>query len=111
MILQNSRTIPGQKALFFQIPGVFQDQGQIFPGLCEPCKSMSHIVCHINPKIEFVDICCGHGMSLIVFIHCDLDLEKMHPQQIAYFMYGSIPRLVCRNILDPAESPNVSGSL
>ena len=30
----------GQKALFFQIPGVFQDQGH------QPCKSMSHIICH-----------------------------------------------------------------
>ena len=26
MILRNSRTIQGQKALFFQIPGVFQDK-------------------------------------------------------------------------------------
>ena len=24
----------------------------------------------------FVDICCGHGMSLTVFIHCDLDLRS-----------------------------------
>ena len=54
----------------------FQDQGQIFPGLCEPCESMSHIICHINPQIQFVDICCGHGMSLTVFIHCDLDLRS-----------------------------------
>ena len=53
----------------FQILGVFQDQVQIFPGLCEPCKSMSHIIFHINPQIQFVDICCGHGMSLTVFIH------------------------------------------
>ena len=94
----------------------FQDQGQIFPGLCEPCKSMSHIICNINPQIQFVDICCGHGMSLTVFIHCDFDLrsqflKKMHPQQIAYFIYGSIPYLVCRYILDPGESPNVSRSL
>ena len=70
MILQNSRTIQGQKALFFQ------DQCQFFPGLCEPCKSMSHIICHINPQIQFMDICCGHGMSLTVFIHCDLDLRS-----------------------------------
>ena len=70
MILQNSRT----KGTLFQIPGVFQDQGQFFPGLCEPCKSMSHIICHINTQIQFVDICCGHGMSLTVFINCDLDL-------------------------------------
>ena len=61
---------------FFQIPGVFQDQGQIFPGLCEPCKSMSHLICHINPQIQFVDICCGHGMLLTVFINCDLDLTS-----------------------------------
>ena len=76
MILQNFRTIPGQKALFFQIPGVFQDQGQKFSGLYEPCKSLPDIICHINPQIQFVDICCGHGMSLTVFIHCDLDLRS-----------------------------------
>ena len=64
------------KRHFFQIPGVFQDQGQIFPGLCKPCKNMSHIICHINPQIQFVDICCGHGMSLAVFTHCDLDLRS-----------------------------------
>ena len=82
---------------FYKIPGqfqdkrhfLFQDQGQIFPGLCEPCKSMSHIICHINPQIQFVDMCCGHWISLTVFIHCDLDLrsqflKKMHPQQITY---------------------------
>ena len=38
-------------------------------------------------------------------------LEKMHPQQIAHFIYGSIPYLVFRYILDPGESPNVSRSL
>ena len=54
----------------------FQGQGQFFPGLCEPCKRMSHILCHINPQIQFVDICCSHGMSLAVFIHCDLDLRS-----------------------------------
>ena len=65
------------KGTFFQIPGVFQDQGQIFPGLCEPCKSMSHIICHINPQIQFVDICCGHGMSLTFSsTSCDLDLRS-----------------------------------
>ena len=68
MILQNSSTIPGQKAIF-QIRGVFQDQGKIFPGLYELCNSMSHIICNIYPQIYFVDICCGHGMSLTVFIH------------------------------------------
>ena len=57
------------KRHYFQILRVFQDQGKIFPGLCELCKSMSHIICHINPQIHFVDICCGHGMSLSVFIH------------------------------------------
>ena len=37
---------------------------------------MSHIICHINPQIQFVDIWCSHGMSLAVFIHCDLDLRS-----------------------------------
>ena len=68
MILQNSSTIPGQKALFSNY-GVFKDQDKNFPGLYELCKSMSHIICHINPQILFVDICCGHGMSLTVIIH------------------------------------------
>ena len=62
----NSRT----KGTFFPVPR------PNFPGLCEPCKRMSHIICHINPQIQFVDICCGHGMSLTVFIHCDLDLRS-----------------------------------
>ena len=36
------------KRHFFQIRGVFQDQGKNFPGLCEFCKSMSHII--LTPK-------------------------------------------------------------
>ena len=76
MILQNSRTIPGQKALFSNSRSFLENQGQIFPGLSEPCKSMAHIICHINPQIQFVDICCGHGMSLTVFINCDHDLRS-----------------------------------
>ena len=54
----------------------FPGPRSIYPGLCEPCKSMSHIICHINPQIQFVDIFSGHGMSLTVFIHCDLDLRS-----------------------------------
>ena len=37
---------------------------------------MSHIICQIYPQILFVDICLGHGMSLTVFIHFDLDLRS-----------------------------------
>ena len=98
--------IPGQfqdKRHFFQNPGVFQEQGQIFPGLCEPCKSMSHLIYHINPQIQFVDICCGDLRGQF--------LKKMYTQQIAYYIYGSITYLVCRYIFDPGESPNVSRSL
>ena len=78
MVLQNSRTIPGQKALFFKFQefSKTRSNSRTFPGLFEPCKSMSHIICHINPQIQFVDICCSHGMSLAVFIHCDLDLRS-----------------------------------
>ena len=83
VFLYFSKTNSYFQGRFYKIPGqfqdkrhFFQDQGQIFPGLCEPCKSMSHIICHINPQIQFVDICCGHGMSLTVFIHCDLDLRS-----------------------------------
>ena len=64
MVLQNSRTIPGQKALFFKFQefSKTRSNSRTFPGLFEPCKSMSHIICHINPHIQFVDICWGHGM-------------------------------------------------
>ena len=56
--------------------------------------------------------CC----SLFSSTSCDLDLrsqflKKMHTQPIAYYIYDSIPYLLCRYILDPGESPNVSRSL
>ena len=38
-------------------------------------KCMSHTTWHINPQIQFVDICWGHGISLTVFSHCGLDLR------------------------------------
>ena len=41
----------------------------------------------------------------------DLAVARSGFNQIAYFIYGSIPYLVCRYILDPGESPNVSRSL
>ena len=75
VILQNSRT----KAVFFFKFKEFSktsSNSKTFPGLCEPCKSMSHIICQINPQIQFVDICWGHEMSLTVFIHSDLDLRS-----------------------------------
>ena len=53
------------KGTFFQIPGDFQDQGQFYPGLCEPCKSMSHIICH-NLWIYFVVMECRSLFSSTV---------------------------------------------
>ena len=78
MILQNFRTIPGQKAVFFKFQEFTKTRSnsRTFPDLCEPCKSMPHIICQINPQIQFVDKCWGHGMSLTVFIYCDLDLRS-----------------------------------
>ena len=57
---------------FFQIPGVFQDHGQFFPGLCEPYKSMSHIICH-NLWIYVVVMECR---SLFSSTSCDLNLRS-----------------------------------
>ena len=78
----------------------FQDQGQIFPGLCEPCKSISHIICHINPKsnlwIYVVVMECRSLFSSTVTLISGVSSWKRRPQQIAYFIYGSIPYLVCR---------------
>ena len=66
--------------IFFKDKFIFSriiwQNSRTIPGLCEPCKRMSHIICHINPQIQFVDICCSHGMSLAVFTHCDLDLRS-----------------------------------
>ena len=39
------QTMPGQKTLFFQIPGVFQDQGQI-QGLFEVCANPECVFDH-----------------------------------------------------------------
>ena len=83
MILQNSRTIPGQKALFFQ------DQGQIFPDLCEPVRACL-ILYAKTPKfnlwIYVVVMECRSLFSSTVTLILESVLEKMPPQQIAYFM-------------------------
>ena len=92
----NSRGFPGPRSFF--------------PGLCEPCKSMSHIICH-NWWIYVVVMECRSLFSSTATLSQESVLEKMHPQQIAYFIYGSIPYLVCRYILGPGDSPTVSRSL
>ena len=52
MILQNSRTSPGQKALF-QIPGVFQDQGQI-QGSFQVCANPGRLISTFDVNIQSV---------------------------------------------------------
>ena len=83
VFLYFSKTNSYFQGWFYKIPGQFQDKRHFFPGprpnfsrSVRACKSMSHIICHIYPQIQFLDICCGHGMSLTVFIHCDLDLRS-----------------------------------
>ena len=47
--------MPGQfqeKRHFFQIQVVFHDQGQIFRGLCEPCKSILILYATLTPKFN-----------------------------------------------------------
>ena len=56
MILQNSRTIPGQKALF-SIPGVFQDQGQIqglFQVRANPFNADAPLEAQFQESIQFL---------------------------------------------------------
>ena len=126
-----SKTYAYFQGLFYKILGQFRDKrhfffkfqefsktrsnSRTFPGLFEPCKSMSHIICDINPQIQFVDICWGHGMRSLFHPlwpwSQESVLEKMHTQQIAYFIYGSISYLACRYIFGPGGSPTVSMSL
>ena len=79
-------------------------------------KSISHIIWYINPQILFVDICWGHGMSLTVFSHCDLDLRNQVLKKCTHswsplLSMVAVPYLVCRYILGPGESPTVFMSL
>ena len=55
-------------------------------------KSMSHIIWHINPQIQFVDICLwnvSHCFQPLWPWSQESGLEKMPLQQIAYIIYGS----------------------
>ena len=76
-------------------------------------KSMSHIIWHIIPQIQFVDICWCHRMSLIVFSHCDLDLswKKWTQSRSPILFMVAVPYLVCRYILGHGDSPTLSRSL
>ena len=112
--------IPGQfqdKRHFFQIPGVFQDQGQIFQVCANPVRACLILYAISTPKFNlWIYVEVMECRSLFSSTSCDLDLrsqflKKIHPQQIAYFIYWSIPYLLCRYILDPGESTNVSRSL
>ena len=58
-----------------------------------------------------MDICWGHGMSLTVFSHCDLDLRSQvlkrctHSRSPILFMVA-VPYLVSRYILGPWRVTN-----
>ena len=79
-------------------------------------RACVHIIWHINPQIQCVAISWGHGMSLTVFSHCDLDLRSQvlkkctHSRSPILFMVA-VPYLECRYILGPGESPTGSRSL
>ena len=107
MILQNSRT----KGTFFK----FQDQGQIFQVCPNPVRACLILYATLTPKfnlwIYVVVMECRSLFSSTVTMISEVSSWKMHPQQIAYFIYGSIPYLVCRYISGPGESSTVSRSL
>ena len=69
----NSRT----KGTFFQIRGVFQDQGKIFPGLCELCMSMLILYAILTPKFTlWIYVVVMECRSLFLSTSCDLDLRS-----------------------------------
>ena len=60
----------------------------------------------LTPKFNFLDKCCGHGMSLTVFSHCDLDLrsqflKKCIQSRSPILFMAAVPYFVCRYILGP----------
>ena len=78
MILQNSRTIPGQKGTFFSSSRSFprQDQIQGFFQVCaNPVRACLILYAILTPKFNlwiYVRVMeCAH-----CFIHCDLDLRS-----------------------------------
>ena len=79
-------------------------------------KSMSHIIWHINPQIQFVDIQLGSWNA----DHCfqplwpwsqESALEKCTHSRSLLSLMVAVPYLVCRYILGPGESPTGSRSL
>ena len=102
----NSRT----KGTFFKFQEFSRTKVNFFQVCANPVKAC----------LILYAIICGYMWWSWNVAHCfhplwpwsqESVLEKMHPQQIAYFIYGSIPYLVCRYILDPGDSPTVSRSL
>ena len=61
----NSRT----KGTFFKLEEISRTKVKFSRSVRTLQEHVSYNICHINPQIHFVDICCGHGMSLTVFIH------------------------------------------
>ena len=76
MILQKSRTIPGQKALF-QIPGVFQDQGQIFHVCANTVRACFILYAISTPKFNlWICVVVMECRSLFSSTSCDLYLRS-----------------------------------
>ena len=123
VFLYFSKTNSYFQGWFYKIPGQFQDKRHFFSNSRSFPGPMSFFQVCANPVracLILYAIICGYMLWSWNVAHCfhplwpwsqESVLEKMHPQQIAYFIYGSIPYLVCRYILDPCDSPTVSKSL
>ena len=109
---------------FYKIKGQFQGKRYFFLKFqeCSRTKVNFFQVCEspVRACLILYAIICGYMLWSWNVAHCfhplwpwsqESVLEKMHPQQIAYFIYGSIPYLVCKYILDPSDSPTVPMSL
>ena len=109
MILQNSSTIPGQKALFSKFEEFSRTKVKFFQVCAISVRASLILYAILTHKFTlWIYVVVMECRSLFSSTSWESVLEKMHPQQIAYFIYGSIPYLLCRYILDPGESPNVS---
>ena len=61
----NSRT----KGTFFKFEAFSRTKVKFFQVCANSVRACLILYAILNPQIHFVDICCGHGMSLSVFIH------------------------------------------
>ena len=106
--------IPGQKALCFKFQEFSRTKVNFFQVCANPVRACLILYATLTPKFNLwiyvvVMECLSLFLSTVTLIS-GVSSWKMHPQQIAYFIYGSIPYLVYRYlyILKPGESPAVS---